>query len=270
NGDGVPDLITASGAGIEARVRAWDGATARLIGDLTPFPGYQGGLWVAVGHVNRDGVRELAIGTDLGNVPHVKVFDASTFQERASFYAYDPGFVGGVRVAMGDLNGDGYDDLVTAPGFGAGSDIAMFDGRTLAPGVPTTRLFNDFYMYDPSMIAGVNLTVADTDADGYADIITGPAAGPAHLRVVSGRALTYGQGPVLLASTILWAGEVSGLRVGGADADGDGRTDLLLAPGRPNAGRVGVMTASDLNPPNFDGIHWLDPLPGLSDGVFVA
>src|SRR5439155_26161760 len=42
NGDGVPDLLTGSGAGIAARLRVWDGVSAAMIVDLDPFPGYAG------------------------------------------------------------------------------------------------------------------------------------------------------------------------------------------------------------------------------------
>ena len=41
----------------------------------------------------------IITGPDAGGGPHVKVFDASTSD---GFFAYDPGFTGGVRVATGD------------------------------------------------------------------------------------------------------------------------------------------------------------------------
>ena len=270
NGDGVADLITASGAGIAARVRVWDGATAAMIADFDPFPGYQGGLWVAAGDMNADGVPDIAIGTDLGNVPHVKVFSGRGQTELASFYAYAPGFLGGVRVSMGDLNRDGYADLVTGAGYGAGPHVATFDGRSLALGQGPRKLVNDFYMYSPTMTAGLNLTVGDVDGDGFADIIAGPGSGPAHLRIVSGRALTTGQGQLDLVSTIAWTGDTSGLRVTAVDADGDGRTDVMLTSGNSTNGRVGLVTSANLIPPNPTGVQWIDAFPGLTTSVFVG
>ena len=47
-----------------------------------------------------------------------------------NFYAYAPNFTGGVRVAVGDVNGDGTPDIITAPGAGGGPHIKVFDGKT--------------------------------------------------------------------------------------------------------------------------------------------
>ncbi len=270
NGDGIADLVTGTGAGIESRIRIWDGSTAQLIADFDPFPGYMGGVWVSAGDVNGDGTADLAVGADLGLSPHVKVFNGRDLSEIASFYAYAPGFLGGVHVALGDINRDGFADLVTAPGTGAGPHMAVYDGRSLATGAGQQRLVGDFWMYDPTMTAGVDLTVGDIDGDGYADIITGPANGAAHLRVVSGRAVATGQGPVNIISTILWTGNATGLRVSAVDADGDGRVDLVTAPGGPSAGHIALFAPATLLPGNPSAARWLDPFPNLATSVFVG
>src|SRR5262245_38688108 len=75
----------------------------------------------------------LATGAGPGGGPHVRVFDAAG-AEVASFFAYDPRFTGGVRVAVGDLTGDGIDDLVTAPGPGGSPLLKAYDGAALLNG----------------------------------------------------------------------------------------------------------------------------------------
>lgn len=267
-GDGVADLITGTGQYTAARLRVWDGATAQMLVDLDPFPGFRGGLWVAAGDMNGDGLADIAVGADLGLSPHVKVFSGRGQPELASFYAYEPGFVGGVRVAMGDLNRDGYDDIVTAPGAGAGPHVAMFDGRSLTFGQGPRRVAPDFYLFSPTMTAGLSIAVGDINGDGYDDLIAGPASGPAHLRVLSGAALTQHQVQDL-TSMIAWGGN-TGLRVAATDANGDGRTDVMAAPGGANGGRVALFTANAALTNSAAGVHWFDPLPGLNSGVFVG
>ena len=61
----------------------------------------------------------VAVGADAGGGPHVKVFDEND-QQIFSFFAYDPAFAGGVRVAVGDVNGDGVSDIITGAGRGGG------------------------------------------------------------------------------------------------------------------------------------------------------
>ena len=50
---------------------------------------------------NADAGPILVTGAGPGAGPHVRVFDMETGQELLSFYAYDAGFRGGVRVAAG-------------------------------------------------------------------------------------------------------------------------------------------------------------------------
>jgi hypothetical protein len=270
NGDGVVDLITGSGPGIAARVRVWDGTSAAMIADIVPFGGYLGGVWVSAGDMNGDGAADIAVGADMGLSPHVKVFSGRGLFELASFYAYAPGFVGGVRVAMGDLNRDGYADLVTAPGAGAGPHIAMFDGRSIATGYGPQRVAGDFFMYAPGMTAGLSLSVGDVDGDGYADIITTPANGVSHMRIVSGRMLTAGHGAVDLFSQILWTNNITGARIAAVDADGDGRTDIMATTGGPNNGRIGMFAAPALAANDPSQVVWFDPYPGLNMSLFVG
>jgi hypothetical protein len=98
-----------------------------------------------------------------------------------AFNAYDPRFRGGVRVATGDITGDGVIDIVTAPGAGGGPDVRVWDGATGA-------LVQEFNAYDPSFHGGVFVALGDINGDGTPDIVTGAGAGGGpHVKVFSGR-----------------------------------------------------------------------------------
>ena len=83
----------------------------------------------------------IITGADGGVGGHVKVFDGTSGTLLQSFFAYD-GFSGGVRVAAGDLNGDGFDDIITGAGpGGVGGHVKVFDGTS-------GTLLQSFFAYD--------------------------------------------------------------------------------------------------------------------------
>src|SRR5262245_56764385 len=55
----------------------------------------------------------LVTGAGPGGLPVVHVYSARTGAELFHFLAYDPRFRGGVHVAVGDLSGDGHQEIVT-------------------------------------------------------------------------------------------------------------------------------------------------------------
>jgi hypothetical protein len=133
NADGIMDVITGAGPGAGPHVKVFDGASALEVRSFLAYsPSFEGGVFVAGGDLNGDGFAEIITGTDAvpGGGPHVKVFDGQTGNEVHSFFAYTPSFSGGVRVAAGDLNGDGYDEIITGAGAGGGPHVKVFDGRT--------------------------------------------------------------------------------------------------------------------------------------------
>ena len=71
----------------------------------------------------------------------VSVRDLKTGAPRFQFFAYDPSFRGGVRVATADVNGDGFPDIITAAGPGGGAHVKVFDGTN-------RKLITSFYAYD--------------------------------------------------------------------------------------------------------------------------
>jgi len=109
-----------------------------------------------------------AIGAQAGGGPRVEVIseNGSTL---ANFYAYDPSFTGGVRVAMGDVNGDGVMDLITVPGPGGGPQVNIYDGAS-----GYTRLLYSFWALGSQNSGdrgGTWVTTGDLDGNGTADVI---------------------------------------------------------------------------------------------------
>jgi len=132
DGDGRADIITGAGAGGASHVKVFDGATGNQIQSFFAFDAaFAGGVFVAAGDVNGDGRADIITGAGAGGPPHVKVFSgAGAAAELLSFLPFPAGFAGGVRVASGDLNGDGRAELLTSPGAGMLPEVRVFDGIT--------------------------------------------------------------------------------------------------------------------------------------------
>jgi hypothetical protein len=129
--------------------------------------------------------RLIATGVGPGGGPHVRLWNPVTGALVFEFFPYDLAARGGVRVALGDVNGDGVPDLVTAPGAGGGPHVRVFDGAALLRHQQTEIV--GLFAYDPGFTGGVFVAAGDVDGDGRADVITGTGTGgAAHVRVFSG------------------------------------------------------------------------------------
>ena len=174
DGDGRGEVVTAAGSGGGPHLKAFgmDGVE-RPTSFFAYDTRFRGGVSVAVADLDSDGIDEIVTGAGGGGGPHVRTFDAAG-RERDGFFAYDPAFRGGVRVAAGDLNGDGRAEIVTAAGPGGGPHIRVFDRSGL--------LLDEFLAYDSAFRAGVYVAVSDAGR-----IVTGPGAGGGpHVRVFDG------------------------------------------------------------------------------------
>ncbi len=110
---------------------------------------------------------------DATQPPVVSVLDAATGETLFRFAAYAADMTRGVRVAVGDVNGDGVSDVVTAPGPGGGPHVRAFSG------VDGSVLLN-FFAFEPAFRGGASVAVGDADGDGRTDVVVGagPGGGP--------------------------------------------------------------------------------------------
>jgi hypothetical protein len=143
-------------------------------------PSVTGGVRVAVGDVNGDGIDDIITVPGPGFTPEVRVWDGSGGALIKSFLAYDAGFQGGVYLAAADINGDGKADIITGAGSGGGPHVKVFDGATFT-------VIQSFMAYSTAFTGGVRVAAGDFTGDGRPDVITGAGSGGGpHVKVFNG------------------------------------------------------------------------------------
>ncbi|MBI5370081.1 hypothetical protein HZA85_02760 [Candidatus Uhrbacteria bacterium] len=162
--DGSVEIVTGTenGGGPHIRVFNKDGVLINP-GFFAYAKNFRGGVNVAVGDLNGDGIKEIIAGAGYGGGPHIRVYKKDGTLINPGFFAYDPNFRGGVNVASADVDGDGVDEVITGPGLG-GPPLARIydrDGKKKA----------EFYAYDKKQKRGLEIVAADLDHDGKAEVI---------------------------------------------------------------------------------------------------
>jgi suppressor of ftsI len=195
NGDGVYDIIVGRAKGL-SQVKVIDGTKlnqvdpktgvilpSALLGNFLSYQqGFMGGVFVAAGDVNGDGLADVITGPGIGRRSNVKVIDATKLNQGsptttikpgallANILAFQQGFLGGVRVASGDLNGDGRTDVVTGQGPGGLSRVKVFGG----PHLMVTAAFRPF---GPDFGGGVFVGTGNVKGFAFDDILIGQGPG---------------------------------------------------------------------------------------------
>jgi hypothetical protein len=245
NGDGIADIVTATGIGAPPHIKIFDGVSGSMIGGFFAYDSrFSGGVSIAVGDVNGDGVSDIVTGAGPGGGPHVKVFSGAGFTEIASFFAYIPSATMGVNVAVGDVDGDGFLDVITGTGFGFVSHVQAFSGRN-------NSVLRSFFAFDLAYTGGVTVAAGDIDGDGLADIIATPGAQGIPLVSVfksgsSAPAFSFFVNNDLAPGTIptVAAKTTGGLRISLADKNLDGKDDILVVRGPGSRPRLTIYDSS--------------------------
>ena len=128
-------------------------------------------------------MQDVLTGAGSGGGPRVSAFDGATMVATGvlnrfiDFFAMELNLRNGVFVAGGDMNNDGFDDIVVGAGAGGGPRVAVFDSRSVIARPGSPDLLYNFFAGNVNSRAGIRVAVKNVDGDGTADIVTGEGFG---------------------------------------------------------------------------------------------
>lgn len=195
------------------------------------------GIYVAGGDIATSvGEEEVVVGPNVApdeeydDGTPVESFVVVGSTEPRSSFAFVPyeGWRGEIRVAVGNVDTDANEEIITAPGPGGGPHVRVWDYvRGSSEETDDLVLRGEFMAYDPAFGGGVYLGVADVEGDGDDEILTtaGAGGGP-HVKAIDFPSLAIDS--QWMAYDEEFRG---GVRAAGGQLDSDAPDEVVTGPG---------------------------------------
>ncbi|MCE9563071.1 MAG: FG-GAP-like repeat-containing protein [Planctomycetes bacterium] len=197
--DGKAELVVSADRGGTPLVEVYTVSGNQLVKSLSFYPfgiTNSNGVRVAMGDLNRDGSADLIMATGAGQAARLAIYDGAALAKkqavtmRTSFLAFGSTVTVGANVTTGDVNGDGYDDLIVSQDAGGTSLVRVWSGADITAN-PTTLISNlrplqEFYANGTTNLSGIRVTTRDLDGNGKDELVTSASGGAASwVRVLS-------------------------------------------------------------------------------------
>jgi len=171
------------------------------------------GANVATVDISQDEVENIIVSAAKGEKPWVKIFDIYGNQ-KAKFLAFDENFIGGVKIAAGDVDHDGEDEIVAVPESDYAPIVKIF--------ALTGSLEKEFYAFNKFFTKGLNIAVADINNDKFDEIIITPSHGTSPIiKFFNYAGLIIGQ---FMAND---ANFFNGVNIAVGDINGDNQLEII-------------------------------------------
>ncbi|MFH1426032.1 MAG: peptidoglycan DD-metalloendopeptidase family protein [Candidatus Kerfeldbacteria bacterium] len=204
DGDGVQEIIVGSGRGMKARVKVFDRFGVLML-TFDAFNGtHTGGLDVAAGDVDGDGLDEIVAGVAGSGKSKFGVFDETGAQLEVT-RAFGKKYTGGINVAVGNIDKDEGAEIIVGTNGGKTGTVRVFEWEG------ELKKY-DYEPFGDDFTGPVDVTCADWEGDGKDEILMSQAGdGEAWVK-------TYRYGPsrtVLATERVYKEGFEGGARIDG-------------------------------------------------------
>ncbi|MBI4992642.1 MAG: FG-GAP repeat protein [Candidatus Magasanikbacteria bacterium] len=208
-------------------LRFFDSAGNRVRNGFFVFEdGYKGGDKIAHIDLDGNGKRDLLV---VHNNRIMAWRDDGQIYMRV--YPYTINYAGELRVAIGDLNGDGFKEVYVAPSDGYPAPIKIYTrhGR---------KMKQDWYPFGVNYSGGYSLAVANTDGGKKSELLIGAG------KNVEPKVYFYNYQFYPLASWLAFEKSFrGGVNVTGGDVNGDGKDEVIVGAGEGKMPIIKVFSA---------------------------
>ncbi len=168
DGDGVDEIITVPKANSAPHVRVFDYDGTEVAQFFAYASTVRGSYHVSTGDVDADGTADIIVTPGPGLGPQVAMFTGNGELIRR-FFAYATTFRGGMHASVGDVDGDGENEVIATPESDAGPHVRVFN--------TAGAVESSFFAYATHLRGSFSSVIADVNSDGISDIVTAPGAG---------------------------------------------------------------------------------------------
>lgn len=250
-------IVTAAGNNGSAHLRLFkkEGQVIKSASFFAWGEDFRGGADVATGDVNGDGQLDIIVGKGQGEKPFVKIFKKDTQELISEFLAYDENFKGGVRVAAGDYNGDGKDEIITGAGPSGGAHVRVFNWQGKV-------IYSKMFPFGTKTRSGIDVAACQLDTDSFEEIVVG--AGPGG----EPRVRIYQENEFLEETNFLAFSKKfrGGVRISCGDIDKDNIDEIIVGAGPSGGPHVRIFEKDGkARPIQFFAFH-----PDFRGGVDVS
>ncbi len=227
NNDNKEEIVISESNWQGTKINIYDGRF-RLINSFNLT--FKNAISLKVGDIYNNKREKIIIGAPAGEKPKVYIYD-SKGKLLNSFLVYDDKFKGGVSVAIGDVDGDYRNEIITAPATNGGPHIRIFDKNG--------GLKAQFFAGNKNFRGGLNVVSANLNKNSKDEIVVSPRKNSSPYILVydlNGKLLS-----IFLAYSEKFKKEVS---VEIADTNSDYKNEIITSAGAGGGPHVRIF---DLN-----------------------
>jgi hypothetical protein len=198
---------------------------------------------VASGDLNGNGQEEIVVANIYGQKPEIRIYDQAT-NLLGRFFAYHPNFMGGINLAVFDVNDDGLAEIIVGAGPGGGPHVRVFNHKG--------ELKSQFFAGSLDFKGGVKVAAGSVDGKAGGQIVT-----------------TLGQGSEPVVKIFNYRGNIlgaflafekefrGGLTVAVANLDGrvDRKDEIVVAPLNDKEARIKIFSDKGVLKRSFLAFH---------------